>query len=302
VTMKGIFLILFAIFLYTNAQNGTINAGATVTPNAGNFIISWNTCNNNGVAVIYITLASPYQGWIGLQPKIPGGPIAGNVGHVNTDIIWAWIDNAGYVYVYDMYSANLYTPMSNGANCTVYGSCSDIDTAFGGTNDVTCVAGKRDVNGVTITFKRNFFATDKYDISFNGNQTIWALGKDSIPNSYHDLSNQAFMHCKDCLKPIYNATCGLAILNGLRASCGYNTTSIGYVARNANMPIQWWNGTDPNTLPNCAADPVTFPTTTCLAAPPMSTSFPASVPPTRAESSHLTIAVFLLVAIVALLM
>jgi len=276
--MIKILFFLSVIFIVANAQSGFIDGGNTTVPNAGSFNISWNTCNNNGVAVIYVTLSSQYQGWMGLQPKVIGGPISGNVGHINTDIIWSWVDNAGYVHVYDLYSPFIGTPTSSGGNCSQYAGCTDIDSAFpGGTEDVTCVAGSRTPAGTTITWKRNFFATDVYDHSFNGNNTVWALGKDVVPSTYHDITNQMYMHCKDCLKAIYNATCGAAIFTGFRAPCGYNTSSIGYQARNQFMPINWWNGTDPNTLPNCTSDAVAFPQTVCPVAPvPTGTSAASS--------------------------
>lgn len=289
--MFKVLFLLSVVYLFANAQTGFIDGGNTTIPNAGAFNISWATCNNNGVAVIYITMASQYPGWMGLQPKKLGGPIGGNVGHINTDIIWMWIDLQGYVHVYDLWSPFLGYPTSTpGVNCTTYGSCTDIDTAFpGGTEDTVCVAGTRNAAGFTsITFKRNFIATDPYDVSFDGNDSVWALGKDVIPASYKDISNQAFMHCKDCLKAIYNATCGAAIFTGFRASCGYNTTSIGYVARNQHMPVVWWNGTDPNTLPACNSDPVAFPTTTCAVAPATSAATSAAAPTSAAVVASTT--------------
>jgi len=271
--MMKVLFFLAAIFVISSfGQSGFIDGGNTTIPNAGSFNISWNTCNNNGVAVIYITLSSQYQGWMGLQPKPLVGPSGGNVGHINTDIIWSWVDNAGYVHVYDLFSPFIGAPMANGQNCTQYAGCTDLDTAFGGTEDVTCVSGSRTPAGTTITWKRNFLATDPYDRSFNGNQTVWALGKDVIPTSYKNITNQMFMHCKDCLKALYAATCGNAITTGFRAPCGANTSSIVYQARNQDMPIIWWNGTDPNTLANCSSDPVAFPQTVCAVAPTLTST------------------------------
>jgi len=262
--MQKILLTLFVLLAFAYSQSGFINAGNTTNPVAGNFNISWATCNNNGIAEIYITMSSQYPGWMGLQPKPIGGPIKGNVGHINSDVIFMWVDATGIAHIYDMYSPFTGFPSSNGANCTQYGSCTDLDTNFpGGKNDVQCVASSSSANGVSITFKRVFISDDIYDYSFNSNYTVWALGKDVVPTSYVDASNEIYMHCSDCLKALYTATCGAAITAGLRQPCGATNTSIGYQARNQNMPIIWWNGTDPTTLPNCNSDPVNFPQTVC---------------------------------------
>jgi hypothetical protein len=119
-----------------------------VTYENGNFEINWKV----DAQKIYIGIRANTTGWVAIG-LLPIAQLK------NVDYIFGWVSN-GKAYIADEYSADFH-------------GLHQLDTSFGGTEDVSNFGGQENNGNTVIEFKHAFVTGDTYDISLTpGNLSI----------------------------------------------------------------------------------------------------------------------------------